>query len=92
MALQHRRTVLFSLDAQGTSRSLTGGVTERCQVGDAISHCTTHVTEVTPDVRLLFSRHLLSRSVQKGFDKARLRRSWVELFLRARAFSPMEFN
>lgn len=89
--LQH---MLFSLDARRALKSLTGGVTERCQVGNAISHCATHITEVTPDVRLLFSRHLLSHPEQKGLvDKARWRRrSWIELFLRARPFSPMEFN
>lgn len=87
--LQHR---VILARRPGTLKSLTRGVTERCQVGNAISHCATHITEVTPDVWLLFSRHLLSHPAQKGLvDKAR-RRSWIELFLRARAFSPMEFN
>lgn len=84
---------IYSRSIPDVSRSLTRGVTERCQVGDVISHCATHVTEVTTVVRLLFSRHLLSHPAQQkeSIDKTQRRRRSraFELFLRWSLISPV---
>lgn len=91
----------FRLDAREASRSLAIGVTnERCQVGDAISHCATRVTELTLNVcdcssRVIYYPH---PGQKESADKARRRRRRQQQarprrgFFRACAFSPMEFN